>query len=494
MQVIFAAIVLVIVYRFLINNLGMEMLGVWSVVLATTSIIGIGNIGLASSSVKFVAKYLALENENAVCLVIQTTILSLATIIGIALIIAYPFVKLLLEIVVPSSGLQAALSILPLTLLSFWISTLASSALAGLEGFQRADIKGIILACSYIFFYLICRITVPHFGITGLAYSQITQNFIVLVSGWLLLRQKVRLLPVIPRAWDKSIFKEMFRYGTGFQIIAVSQLLYEPTIKGLLSKFGGLAMTGIYEMASRLILQFRAVIISTTQVVVPVMAELYEMDREKLESIYHEIYDILLYISIPTFSAIIAFSPFISKAWIGYWDNNFIFFLSILSIGWFSNTLSSLAYFTNLGTGDLRWNVIAHISIAFLNMLLGCLFAKTFGAQYIVLAWVFALVIGSSMIVFFYNKSHSLPCKALYSMNSGRILLSAGGAITGSFFFYYVFSDRLNLIVLGSCMGIIFLLICGPFLWLHPARKKLITVLRRNTEILNHCGNKHETI
>jgi O-antigen/teichoic acid export membrane protein len=55
--------------------------------------------------------------------------------------------------------------------------------------------------------------------------------------------------------------------------VSISQLLYEPTTKILLSKYGGLGILGNYEMASRLVNQVRALIVNANQVVIPIIAE-----------------------------------------------------------------------------------------------------------------------------------------------------------------------------------------------------------------------------
>jgi len=53
-QIVVIGIVLFILYRFLLNTIGVEQLGIWSLVLATTSVTQIASFGLSGSVVKFV--------------------------------------------------------------------------------------------------------------------------------------------------------------------------------------------------------------------------------------------------------------------------------------------------------------------------------------------------------------------------------------------------------------------------------------------------------
>ena len=61
----------------------------------------------------------------------------------------------------------------------------------------------------------------------------------------------------------------MVGYGFHFQFITVCQALREPVTKALLTTFGGLAMTGFYDMASRWVVTFRELIVQANQVLVP---------------------------------------------------------------------------------------------------------------------------------------------------------------------------------------------------------------------------------
>ncbi|MGB6392039.1 MAG: hypothetical protein WBF14_06710, partial [Candidatus Acidiferrales bacterium] len=65
-QVIGSAAALFLLYRVLIRAIGVERLGVWSLVLETTSVVTLANQGLSTSIVKFVAKYVAREEPERV--------------------------------------------------------------------------------------------------------------------------------------------------------------------------------------------------------------------------------------------------------------------------------------------------------------------------------------------------------------------------------------------------------------------------------------------
>ena len=77
-QVIVTSTVLFILYRFLLKTIGVEQLGIWSIMIAITSVVQVTNFGLSASVVKFVAKYTALKRNEQVSILLQTAIISLA--------------------------------------------------------------------------------------------------------------------------------------------------------------------------------------------------------------------------------------------------------------------------------------------------------------------------------------------------------------------------------------------------------------------------------
>src|SRR5271163_4298955 len=81
-QVIGTAAALFVLYRFLIRTIGVDGLGVWSLVLATTSVVTLANQGFSTSIVKFVAKYAALGQSDRISVLIETALLTVGGALG----------------------------------------------------------------------------------------------------------------------------------------------------------------------------------------------------------------------------------------------------------------------------------------------------------------------------------------------------------------------------------------------------------------------------
>lgn len=477
-QVGITGVVLFILYRFLLNTIGIEKLGIWSVVLATTSVAGIANLGLSGSVVKFVAKYMARRQEQAVVDVIQTAAISIGVAVGFLLVAVYPFAGWLLSLIVPSHALQDALAILPYGLISLWITIIASVFQAGLDGYHRIDLRSMLFTASAIFHLILCLLLVPAYGLMGLAYAQVIKVGVLFVATWFVLKRLIPKLPLVPCRWNRKLFLEMIGYGLNFQIASIAQLLYDPIVKGLLTKFGGLAMTGFYEMASRMVLQLRMILVSTNQVLVPTIADLQEKDPESIQKVYKDSYSLLFYIAVPFFLAIIAISPVISQLWLGVYESTFVVFSTLLALGWFLNTLTAPAFFANLGIGKLRWNTIGQVVIAVLNLGLGWLLGNIYGGVGVVLGWVISLAAGSSIIAVSYHYRYRIPMSELLPKESRGIMLASFCALAISLGLYYWLSYKLTSLAIAVIVILVFFGIIIVPLWTHPMRKRLMGWIR----------------
>lgn len=481
-QIIVIGVVLFLLYKFLLDTLGSQQLGIWSLLLATTGITQIATLGLSGSAVKFVAKYHAHGDNATISGIIQTAAISVGIFVGIILIISYPLLKLLLYVVVPKSYFLMAFSILPFTLLSLWLMIITSIFQAGLDGYQRIDLRSFLLMSGSGLQLFLCYILAPRYGLIGLAYGSIIQNIVMMVFSWVLLKRLIPELPFLPYTWNKKLFREIVTYGIKFQIISILSICYDPITKIFLSKFGGLSLVGYYEMANKMIQQFRALLVSAGQVIVPVIANLQETMPKEIKTTYLASYQLLFYLALPLYALIIVCIPLISEIWIGYYESIFVSFAILLAIGWFLNTLNVPAFFVNFGSGELHWNLIGQLTIAFLNIIFGFLLGLFYGGIGVVVAWVISLALGSSIVYLSYHIRYKIPLVELLPKTSRKIMLACLVGILSTLIIHTTFNHRLSPIRLNSATIFLFLAIVFFPFWFHPMRKNITVLI--NSELL----------
>ncbi len=423
-QVVFTAVLYFFLYKYMLDRLGAELLGVWSLILSFSSIANLANLGLTSGLVKFVAEYIAEGRKSGIGSLIFTSLLSLSGLFAVAVAIIFFLAAGLLRFVVDEKFLDAAMAILPYSLASLFINTISGVFTSTLEGFQKNYLRNFLYIFSGVAFFAGVTLLTPRFQLTGVAMAQLIQSGVVFGGAFLLMHRISTHNRITHWRWDRRTFKELFGYGYKMQLVSVAQLLYEPCTKFLLSRFGGLAFLGHYEMASRLVNQFRALLVNANQVVIPVVAHTAKTKtKADLQDFYRKMNRVLFTLTVPLSTALLITTPFISSVWIGYPDSDFIFATVALTLSAAVNIMCGPSYFSCMAEGRLSILVAVHVGMAVVNVVLGYALGMFFAGYGVFIAWSVALSAGSTAIIAAYSKELSVDYIGIFSKNDRTLLL-----------------------------------------------------------------------
>lgn len=403
LQVVVTGLFYFLLYSFLVKRLGAEQLGVWSLVLATSSIANLANFGITSGLIKFAAEYKVTGRFERLPQLIGTSLFTIFCFFTVLVGILYFAAFFILKLVVEPDYLQLALQLLPFSLLSLFLNGLAGVFTSVLEGLQKNYLRNAIITAAIILLYFLTVDFTPRHGLVGVAYAQVIQAAFVLIMAAVLTFKSIGFENLRRMMWRRSVFNEIISYGMKFQVVSVAQMLYEPTTKALLSKFGGLQLVGFYEMASRLVSQLRALVINANQVIIPVVAEAALVSQDKVKHIYRQTLLLSIVLSVPIFILVILLSPIISEVWIGKFEFSFVVFVAVLALANLPNIFSGPAYFGFMGEGKLNPLIKIHVLIAVLNLITGLLFGYVFGGYGIATAWCVSLALPSIALMYLYN-------------------------------------------------------------------------------------------
>jgi O-antigen/teichoic acid export membrane protein len=472
-QVVVSGGVLFLLYSFLLKTVGAEQVGVWATVLAAASASRITEMGFTGSAVKYTAKYVARGDREQAAKVIETTVITIGIVLACVLAAGYPALEWFCKKLIPGEQLFILIEVLPFALISVWITSIAAVFLSGLDGCHRIDLRVIISVISATFLLLLTWIMVPAYGLTGLALAQLGQGCVMLFGSWFLLRRELAPLPIFPKKWDASLFREMYKYGVHFQVTSVVGMLFDPMTKVLMAKFGGLSATAFYDMASKMVQQFRFVIVASNQAMVPFVAELHENAPETIRKTYADAYRIIFLLSLPMYSGIIAIAPLVSELWIGHYEHSFVAYTVLLSAAYWLNTLIGPAYFVNLGTGRLRFNTLAHVVIGALNAVLGYGLGQALGADGVVLGYLIALLVGSSIVIVSFHLEQRISFLLLVPNGNSGYMMACGAGLTASWATFHLAEGTLGPLQQAALTAAVCLIPISIASWLHPIRTEI---------------------
>jgi O-antigen/teichoic acid export membrane protein len=234
-----------------------------------------------------------------------------------------------------------------------------------------------------------------------------------------------------------------------------------------------MSLLGYYEYASRLVNQFRALLVSANQVVIPVVAEAVKSkSKEYLFVFYIKMKQMMLLLALPLSTAVIILTPFISKIWIGEVNVDFLFSVYVLMIGTIFNIISGPAYFSCMGEGRLSLLVFIHAMMGGMNFILGYALGYFFGGYGTIIGWGVTLMFCSLLLSILYQK-RSLQTHGyrVFSRNDHWLMFVSCFIIISSIL-YFSF-NRLTENVYLNTIFISILLIC------------YIPVLRKNDNFKN---------
>lgn len=413
-QVLVSAAFLFGIYKYILFTQGATRLGVWSIVMALSTLARITDLGFAGGMTRFIAKYRAQNDLQAMQQVVGTGAISLALIVGLLMVGAFPVARMVLPRLMDPQVLDDAYTLLPFSMASFALLAVGGVFLSSLDGIQRADLRNILLICGTLLYGLLIVVFVELFGFAGLGFAQIGQSVFVLIGAWVLVRKKFQMPRLFPVGWRWSRFKEMLAYNANLQFATLASFLGDPATKLLLGHYGSLAMVGYYEMASKMVAQFRAIMVNVNQVLVPVITHLNETQQAEVQTLYKKTYLLVFGVSATFYAAVLACVPVISHIWLGNYNDYFLGTAWLMLAAMQINTLTGAAFFSNMGTGQVGVNSMAQVLIGLVNLGFGSLLGYLAGGAGVIAAYAFAIVAGSLFLLLNFQRREGLGWADLF--------------------------------------------------------------------------------
>ena len=401
-QVAAVTVSLAFLYWLMITELGVERVGIWSLVMSVASVGRLGEAGLGTATMRFVSRDLGREEGGRPGETVATAVLLVAAGTTALALLVWPALGWLLgRLIDDAASLALARRILPHALFVMVAMAVASVLLGVVDAFQRTPRRAAVMVAAAVLQVVLAWAWLPRHGLVGLAWVQVVQAAFVLVGGavvaGVLLRARGVRFGMLPRA----AFVELLRFGSGLQLSTLAQLFFEPIAKALITHFGGLAATGLFEVVNRAIVQTRALIVAAFQMLVPFVAGRFAGAAKPADAavplrratVFVQCL-VVLFLPImagalpPVLALLLPETP--PETTVIVW---------LCALGWSVNLLTLPAYMFALAFGRVAWTVESHLIIGVGCATLGTLGGWLGGGAGVVLGTMLALALGSASVV-----------------------------------------------------------------------------------------------
>lgn len=361
-QVIINGLSLFIAYRINISIVGTEIFGVWAIINSFASFLSITNFGINGAFVRYIPTYIIEKREVEIAALVFTNVLFFL-LFGVFLggIIFFISDKII-PFIIDTKYILIAYPILKLSIVVFITNVAVGLFSSILDGHNLIFLRNIVQIIGSLVFVILNYFFINYWGIIGMVWGQLFQAVIsltiLLIICYHIINGKYH--------WNFKYIKETFTYGLQSQIISFMQIGYEPVIKILLGKYGGISSVSYFELSNKVVLQVKGIISSAFQYLVPLFASIN--GEKELRDLYNRTNKKILIVSLCSFSILIISSPLISFFFFKKIDLQYIQFIIIISLSWTVNCISLTSYYYNIGKGLLMNNITFHFLLIFINL------------------------------------------------------------------------------------------------------------------------------
>ena len=426
LEVIVYAGVLFLLYRIIVRALGIEAMGIWSLVMAAASFLRFADTGVGAGVGRFVALSRS-EGEDARALeIIDTALLfNAALLTALTVLLVFPARLLLPYVFDDANALATARELLPLAFGAFILTNLSGVSAASLVALHRLrvlrqplgrhlvalhrlDLKSYIVIGSCFLQIAVAALLIEDYGLVAVAAGQIAQQATILVACYFAARRVmgVPAARIVLRP-SRAALREILPFGLKLQGVSLLTSMFDPISRFVMSSFGGLAAVGTFELAQRALMQLRQLIVNPSQQLMPAFA--HYKDLESRKSLYMKAMAALSVSAILILGGAALVAPVLAWLWLGDVPSHFWEFTAVLAVGWIVNVASAPAYHLSVSNGRLKSIAMGGLATTVLGPLLAVALGYQFGDRGVALGTALGLALGGAITIAIASRANGLP-------------------------------------------------------------------------------------
>lgn len=406
-------IVFFIAYRLLIQKEGIEAVGLWSLTIGAVAFLRIADVSGGNSLSRFLAlpEIEKIKNASQAQLVDTVIIFSIGLFLIMGLLFAFPIYLILLRALEPQyHSILPSLLFMALILL---VTTTTTNALAGaVDGVHRSDQRSMMMSGSLLLYLAASIMLIGPHGIIGLAIAQLIQQISDIIGLRMIMKRKIDGLRFFPMHLSPHILRAIIPYTMKLQINAIANLGFEPLLRFIINHFAGLTLLSIYDLAVKLTLQIRSLLIAASKPLIPNFASSMALNIAQIRKAnnFFIIFAMLQVTGLTLMAPIIAWFLTIEDYAFFQWN------LFFISLGYGMNIACIPIYLYCQAKAFLFWNILGQLLIAIISIMIALILGVSGYGYYSYLAIFIAL--GSASIIALLGNVRRLKIrlKQIYSL------------------------------------------------------------------------------
>lgn len=464
------------IYAYLIRVLGAETVGIWVSLMAVGMIACMSDLALNQALVRLVALSQHQRSDpSAAAITMETLLLSTATIVGLAFMLAY------ISFDVWSGWLRLgqqhamlAQTLLPWMCAGLWLNRLADAAGGALEGLQWYVARCTAGTLAFLMGLALTVISVPHWGLLGAAMSFAFQNACLLLVNLILLSKAQSDVRWWRPRFRRSILLDAVRYGTSLQGMVLAYALLESGCKLLLTRYGFLASASYFDLAFRIGKGLRGLLASALRVLVPRIVARMHIEGHQ-QAIYASSFLLVTSIAIPLYAAVLATADLMSWLVIGAIDPQFMLILTLACAAWLAYCFVDPALNHAMAVGRMGWAFHGHVLKVALAGLVVLALPHQAAPEVVVAVVAASMLSGCAWMLVMAHRHERLSWQALAPWTTTVTLAASVTVIIWSTLDTTHWSHAQQQWHVVS-RGVLLVLLPVCILWLHPGGQRILSV------------------
>ncbi len=390
-----------------VHKLGVVDYGVYLLMQTMLALIGLIDLGLSSSLIKYISEYFAKKNFVSLKKLLDSAN-ALYLIIGVLGLLAFVIIaKFFLHLFnLSPSHIQHIFPVAVLAGLIFFVNSVNSVYTVVPLALQRFDISTRLNLIQLMIVNLGMLILVLFdFGLKAIFSAHL---FVIVIASFYFRFYFKKLLPEISLgiSWDKRQIAQSYKFGFMAAVANLSIQSLAQLGRLVIPVFIGPAALTFYSLPGNVAQKTSGITASLTSVLFPMTSGFSGAEQlQKIQEIYKRSFRNIVIITAALTTAIIAFSYEILFYWLGEeFAVKGSLILVIFAAAYFFISLFNLLVNFLFGMNKVKFLSFSSLGLAGLNLLFIVLLVPKYGIQGA--AWAFLLSVLPVVLIFYYSEKY----------------------------------------------------------------------------------------